>query len=128
MRPRPPRSYQLASPRFLLPALNAPQPEAPPLQVFSEAAAEEDTDKKLEYALDALEFLEVASNAVVLVDAAVQVSRLPLAASLPNPIRAVRIEGMFSALIGANSVFPVFEVPQEPPPLPTLYAILHPLS
>ena len=74
----------------------------------------------LEYAIDASDFPEVASNAVVLVDAVVQVSRPPSAAASPNPIQAVWMEGVFSALIGASGVFPVFEAPQGLPPSPPL--------
>ena len=65
-RPRLPWSYQSAPPCFFLLALNAPQPEAPrlPQDVFIEAAAKEDANETLEYALDASKFPEVASSAV----------------------------------------------------------------
>ena len=109
----PARSYQLAPPRFLLLALDAPQPEAPPppQNISIEVAAEDDADSNLEYAIDAAEFPEVASNTVVLVDAAIQVSCPPTAAASPNLIRAVWIEGIFPALISAGDIIPVFEGP-----------------
>ena len=57
---------------FVLLALDAWQPEAPPLQnVYIEAATKEDADDTLEYAISESEFPEDASNAVVLVNAAV---------------------------------------------------------
>ena len=85
-------------------------------------------DSTLEYAIDAEEFPYVASNAVVLVDAAVQVPCPPSAAASPNPLSAVRITGIFEALIGAGDIIPVFEAPQGLPPLlpPPLYANLAP--
>ena len=74
----------------------------------------------LKYFLDAEDMPEVASNAVVFVDAVVQTLRLPSAAALPNPFIGVRDEGLFYAFFGANSVHLVFEseVSQQPPPPP----------
>ena len=71
----PQPSYQLAPTRFVLLALDAPQPVAlPPQKVYIEAAAEEDADATLEYAINADKFPEVASNTVVLVDTGLSVA------------------------------------------------------
>ena len=45
------RSYALAPPRYLILALNSPQPQQEPQNVLIEEAAEEDADATLEYAL-----------------------------------------------------------------------------
>ena len=51
------RSYASAPPRYLLLALNAPQPQpAPPQNMLIEAAAEDDNNDTLEYALNATDF------------------------------------------------------------------------
>ena len=68
------QSYRSAPPRFFLLALDAPEAPQPPQNIFIEAATDNKLDNTLEYAIEAAEFPEVASNAVVLVDAAVQVS------------------------------------------------------
>ena len=62
---------------------------------------------------------------MVLVDAAVQYLRPSSAAASPNPIRGVRITGIFEALIGAGDIIPVFEAPQWPPPPPPLPPLLY---
>ena len=70
-RHRSAQSYQSAPPRFFLLALDAPEAPQPPQNIFIEAATDNKLDNTLEYAIEAAEFPEVASNAVVLVDAAV---------------------------------------------------------
>ena len=82
---------------YLLVQIDALQPPAPP-QVLFAAAKEDNLDATLEYVIDARDVLEVASNAVVLVDAVIQTSHPPSAAASPNPIRGVQIEGFFSAM------------------------------
>ena len=111
--PCPAWSYQSAPPRMYLLALNAPQAELPlpPQNVLIEEAAGEDLNSTLKYAIEAAEFPEVASNAMVLVDAAVQYLRPSSAAASPNPIRGVRITSIFEALIGAGDIIPIFEAP-----------------
>ena len=73
----------------------------------TEAAAVAVLDATLKYVIEAEEFPEVASNAVVLVDAACQYSRPSSAAASPNLFRGVQIEGAFSVFVDRNSVYPV---------------------
>ena len=100
-------------------------PHPPPQAVFVEEAATEDLDETVEYFLEA-EDPEVASNAVVLVDAQTQVSRPPSrpgsARASPCPVIGVRISGVIEALITAAA--PVFAArsPRASPPLPPAYA------
>ena len=116
------RSYASAPPRYLFVQIDAPQPPAPPLQQVLIAAAKEDNlDTTLEYVINARDVPEVASNAVVLVDAVVQTSRPPSAAASPSPIRGVQIEGFFLAFVDAEGIFPVFEAPRQPPSSPPAY-------
>ena len=108
------RGYESASPRYLLVQVNALQPPAPPpQQVFIAMAKEDNLGDTLEYVIDARDIPEVASNAIVLVDAVVQTSHPLCAAASPNPIQGVQIEGFFSAFVDAGSVFPVFEAPRR---------------
>ena len=108
------RGYESASPRYLLVQVKALQPPAPPpQQVFIAMAKEDNLGDTLEYVIDARDIPEVASNAIVLVDAVVQTSHPPSAAASSNPIRGVQIEGFFSAFVHAGSVFPVFEAPRR---------------
>ena len=115
------QSYALAPPCYVL-LEKAPQPPAPPpQQTLIAAAPEVDLNDTLEYFLNARNVPEVASNAVVLVDAVIQTSRHPSAAALPNLIREVQFEGFFSAFVDARNLFPVFEAPCRPTPSPPAY-------
>merc|ERR1711978_664138 len=94
------------------------QPPPPPQVVIVESAPEEDLDTTVEYYLEA-EDPEVASNAVILVDAATQVSRPPsrpgsARASPRPPIVGLRISGVVEALITAAA--PVYAARSPPPP------------
>ena len=60
----------------------------------------------------------MASNAVVLVDAACQYSCPSSAAALPNPFRSVRVIGVFEALIGTADIVLIFKAHQRPTPRP----------
>ena len=111
--------------------LLAPQahPHPPPQAVFVEEAAAEDLDETVEYWIEA-EDPEVASNAIVLVDAATQVSRPPSrpgsARASPRPFVGVRVSGVIEAIITAAA--PVFSShpprasSPPPPPPPPAYA------
>ena len=100
---RPLRGYASAPPRNILVEVDAPQPPAPPPQQVLVAAAEELGDT-LKYFLNARNVLEVASNAIILVDAIMPTSRALSAAASPNPIHGILIEGVFLAFIDASSV------------------------
>ena len=76
---RPLRSYASALPRYFLVEFGALQPLASHPQQIAIAKAEQ-LDDTLEYFLDKQDVLEVASNAIVLVDAIVQMSHLRVAA------------------------------------------------
>ena len=115
--------FEAPTPEELLDAQAHPQP--PPQAVLVEEAAED---------LDTLEFYleaddpEVASNAIVLVDASTQVSRPPSrpgsARASPRPFVGIRVSGVVEALITA--AVPVFaaRAPRapSPPPPPPAYA------
>ena len=94
------RGYESASPRYLIVQVNALQPPAPPLQqVFIAMAKEDNLGDTLEYVIDARDIPEVASNAIVLVDAVVQTSHPLCAAASPNPWdRASRWKASFPPL------------------------------
>ena len=120
------RGYASAPPRYIV---EAPQilPQLPPApQPIIVAAAPEDTlDDTFEYFVDKRDAPEVASNAVVLVDAVVQTSRPPSAAASPNPFRGVQIKGFFGAFLNGRSIIPVFEARADPHlPPPPAYANL----
>ena len=85
----PARSYQSAPPRFFLLALDAPQPKAPlpPKNILIEAAADNGLDETLEYAINAADFPEVASNAVVLI-----AMRSSIRARPPQPLHRTQSE------------------------------------
>ena len=111
----PPEAF--LAPLQLPPAHPQPLPQA----VFVEEAPSEDLNETVECFLEA-EDPEVASNAVVLVDAQTQVSRPPSrpgsARASPRPVIGVRISGVIEALITAAA--PVFATrsPRASPPLP----------
>ena len=102
-----------------------PHPQQLPQQVVVEEAAEEDLDRTFEYVLEASD-PEVASNAVVVVDATTQWSRPSSrpgsAAASPRPIIGLHISGVVKALITAAA--PVFapRPPHVSPPPPPIYA------
>ena len=112
----------------VLAPLQLPQahPQPLPQAILVEEAAE-DLDSTFEYFIEA-EDPEVASNAVVLVDATTQVSRPPSrpgsARASPRPVIGVRISGVLEALITAAA--PVYAArsarASPPPPPPPAYA------
>ena len=111
----------------LQPSQSHPQPL--PQAVAIEEAVEPDLDETVEYYLEAEE-PEVASNALILVDAQTQWSRPPSrpgsAAASPRPVIGLRISGVLEALITAAA--PVYAArsprasPPPPPPPPPHYA------
>ena len=116
----PPEAF--LKPLQLLPTHPQPLPQA----VLVEEA-QEDLDSTVEYFLEA-DDPEVASNAVVLVDAETQVSRPPSrpgsARASPRPAIGFRVSGVIEAVITA--VAPVFAArsprASPPPPPPPAYA------
>ena len=136
--PRPQPSTQLLltiegpPPEALLDApAPHPQPHPPPLPqaVVVEEAVQDDFDQTYEYWIEG-DDPEVASNAIVVVDAATQysspLSRPGLAAASPAPIVGLRISGLVEEVI--TRAAPVF-APRRPhpsasasPPPPLLYA------
>ena len=118
--------FKAPTPEELLDPQAHPQP--PPQAVLVEEAGD-DLDDTLEFFIESDE-PEVASNAIVLVDAATQVSRPPSrpgsARASPRPFLGVRVSGVVEALITA--AVPVFAArsPQAssppPPPPPPAYA------
>ena len=102
--------------------LQIPQahPEPPPQAVVVEEAPAEDLDDTVEYFLEA-DDPEVASNAIILVDAQTQVSRPPSAhaspCASPRPIIGLRISGVVEAIItGAAPVYATRSPRASPPP------------
>ena len=87
------------------------QPQPPPLPqaVVVEQAAQEDLDSTVEYWIEEAD-PEVASNAIIHIDAATQYSRPSSrpgsAAASPTPIISLRISGAIEAIItGAAPVY-----------------------
>ena len=124
------------APRIVI-SLSAPAPEVPvvsiphplPQAVAIEEAAEGSLDSALEYWIEAEDIPELAANAVVVVDAATQYSRLlsrpGSTAASPCPLVGIRIAGVLEAI--TTSAEPVYQAPQLPPPSqtpppPPLYA------
>ena len=106
-------------------ALLQPLPQQLPQQVVVEEAADVDLDRTYEYVLEA-DDPEVASNAVVVVDATTQWSRPSScpgsAAASPRPVIGLRISGVVEALItAAASVYAPRPLRASPPP-PPVYA------
>ena len=131
--PRPQPSFFLEieglPPEALLEPLQPPQPLPPqlPKQVVVEEAAPEDPDRTYEYFIEGND-PEVAANAIVVVDAATQWSRLSSrpgsAAASPAPVIGLRISGVVEAIITAAA--PVY-APRPPrtsasPPPPHIYS------
>ena len=99
--------FEGPSPDALLAPFQPPQshPTPPPQAVvIEEAPIEQDLDETVEYFLEA-DDPEVASNALILVDAQTQWSRPPLrpgsAAASPHPVVGICISGVVEALITA---------------------------
>ena len=120
--------FEAPPPEALLAPLQLPpaHPQPLPQAVFVEEAPSEDLDETVEYFLEA-DDPEVASNAVVLVDAQTQVSRPPSrpgsARASPRPVVGFRVSGVIEALITAAA--PVFAArsprASPPPPPPPAY-------
>ena len=91
--------FEAPPPEAFLAPLQLPQahPQPLPQAVIVEEAPAEELDDTVEYYLEA-EDPEIASNAVVLVDAQTQVSRPPSrpgsARASPRPVIGVRISGV----------------------------------
>ena len=89
-----------------------------------EEAPADDLDSTLEFYIE--EEPEVASNAVVLVDAQTQVSRPPSrpgsARSSPRPVIGIRISGVIEALVTAAAPVYAARPPRASPPPPPAYA------
>ena len=120
--------FEAPPPETLLATLQLPpaHPQPLPQAVLVEEAAD-DLDSTVEYFLEA-DDPEIASNAVVLVDAETQVSRPPSrpgsARSSPRPVLGFRVSGVIEAVITAAA--PVFAArsprTSPPPPPPPAYA------
>ena len=122
--------FEAPPPEAFLAPLQIPpaHPQPLPQAVLVEEAAD-DLDSTVEYYIEA-DDPEVASNAVVLVDAETQVSRPPSrpgsARSSPRPVIGFRVSGVIEAVITAAA--PVFAArsprasPPPPPPPPPAYA------
>ena len=120
--------FEAPPPEQLLATLQLPpaHPQPLPQAVLVEEAAD-DLDSTVEFFLEA-DDPEVASNAVVLVDAETQVSRPPSrlgsARSSPRPVLGFRVSGVIEAVITAAA--PVFATrsprASPPPPPPPAYA------
>ena len=120
--------FEAPPPEALLATLQLPpaHPQPLPQAVLVEEAAD-DLDSTVEFFIEA-DDPEVASNAVVLVDAETQVSRPPSrpgsARSSPRPVLGFRVSGVIEAVITAAA--PVFAArsprTSPPPPPPPAYA------
>ena len=120
--------FEAPPPEAFLEPLQLPPTHPQPLpQAVLVEEANEDLDSTVEYFLEA-DDPEVASNAVVLVDAETQVSRPPSrpgsARTSPRPAIGFRVSGVIEAVITA--VTPVFAArpprASPPPPPPPAYA------
>ena len=122
-RPQPSTSFTITIDGPLLEALiNAPPPPPQPLPpllpqpVVVDQAAQEELDDTVKYWIEEAD-PEIASNAVICIDATTQYSRPSsrpgLADSSPRPIINLRISGAIEAIItGAAPVY----APREPRP------------
>ena len=121
--------FEAPPPEAFLAPLQLPQAQPQPLPqaVVVEEAPAEDLDDTVEYYLEA-EDPEIASNAVILVDAQTQVSRPPSrpgsARASPHPIIGLRISGVVEAVITAAAPVYATRSPRAspPPPPPPAYA------
>ena len=120
--------FEAPPPEAFLAPLQLPQahPQPLPQAVIVEEAPADDLDSTLEFFIE--EDPEVASNAVVLVDAQTQVSRPPSrpgsARASPRPVIGLRISGIVEALITAAAPVYAARSPRAspPPPPPPAYA------
>ena len=121
--------FEAPPPEAFLAPLQLPQahPQPLPQAVIVEEVPAEELDDTVEYYLEA-EDPEIASNAIVLVDAQTQVSRPPSrpgsARASPRPVIGVRISGVIEALITAAAPVYATQSPRAspPPPPPPAYA------
>ena len=120
--------FEAPPPEAFLAPLQLPQahPQPLPQAVVVEEAPADDLDSTLEFFIE--EDPEIASNAVVLVDAQTQVSRPPSrpgsARASPRPVIVLRISGIVEALITAAAPVYAARSPRAspPPPPPPAYA------
>ena len=131
-RPAPQLLIQIDSPppeAFLEVPVQHPQPHPPqlPQAVVVEEAAPEDHDQTFEYWIEG-DDPEVASNAIVVVDAATQWRRPSShpgsAATCPAPVVGIRISGIIKAVIINAALVYALRPPRQlaSPPPPPLYA------
>ena len=121
--------FEAPPPEAFLAPLQLPQahPQPLPQAVVVEEAPAEDLDSTVEFFIET-EDPEIASNAVVLVDAQTQVSRPPSrpgsARGSPRPVIGLRISGVVEALITAAAPVYAARSPHAspPPPPPPSYA------
>ena len=110
-------------PEALLAPLQPPQPHPQqlPQAVVVKKAPAENPDQKYEYILEA-DDPEIASNAVVVVDATTQWSRPSSrpgsADASPRPVISLRISGVVEALITAAAPVYAPQAPRASPPPP----------
>ena len=120
--------FEAPPPEAFLAPLQLPQAQPQPLPqaVVVEEAPAANLDSTLEFFIE--EDPEIASNAVVLVDAQTQVSQPPLrpgsARASPRPVIGLRISGIVEALITAAAPVYAARSPRAspPPPPPPAYA------
>ena len=121
--------FEAPPPEAFLNSLQLPpaHPQPLPQAVLVEEAPADDLDSTVEYWIEA-DDPEVASNAVILVDAETQVSRPSSrpgsARTSPRPVIGFRVSGVIEAVITAAA--PVFAArsprASPPPPPPPAYA------
>ena len=120
--------FEAPPPEAFLAPLQLPQahPQPLPQAVVVEEAPADDLDSTLEFFIE--EDPEIASNAIVLVDAQTQVSRPPSrpgsARASPRPVIGLRISGVIEALVTAAAPVYAARSPRTspPPPPPPAYA------
>ena len=120
--------FEAPPPEAFLAPLQLPQahPQPLPQAVVVEEAPADDLDSTLEFFIE--EDPEIASNAIVLVDAQTQVSRPPSrpgsARASPRPVIGLRISGVIEALVTAAAPVYAARSPRAspPPPPPPAYA------
>ena len=121
--------FEAPPPEAFLAPLQLPHahPQPLPQAVVVEEAPAEDLDSTVEFFIET-EDPEIASNAVVLMDAQTQVSRPPSrpgsARGSPRPVIGLRISGVVEALITAAAPVYAARSPRAspPPPPPPAYA------
>ena len=115
-------------PEALLELLQRPQPlpQQLPQQVLVEESAPDDLDRTYKYVLEDGD-PEIASNAIVLLDATTQYSRPSsrpesATASPAPPVIGLRISGVVEAIITAAAPVYAPRPPRASPPPPPVYA------